>query len=335
MPVREASRDGIESRTPSFRAARPRLRRASVGPHVRTRTRQQPPAADRHLGQYVGDEAGGGTQMAKAVLFANRFMRNQGAASARDRPSRRSTTGHLKKPKGRVFRDCTLCPVTVGVPAGSFMMGSEGSQSYCDERPAHRVTIASPFAVGVYEVTFLEWDACVEAGGCGGHHASDGGWGRGNRPVMDVSWENAESYVRWLSKETGRQYRVLSEAEWEYVARAGTQTERYRGESEAGSAGTRTAAMTAHRATMATNTLHRWGPSGRTGSVCTTFSATSGSGRRIAGMETIRVQRPTEVPGGRGIVPVVCCATALGALFLPHIGRLIQLPCSSSRLRSH
>ena len=135
---------------------------------------------------------------------------------------------------GTVFSDCATCSEMVVVPAGSFMMGSpeseEGRWEY--EGPRHRVTIGTPFAVGVYEVTFAEWDACVAAGGCGGHRPGDEGWGRGSRPVINVSWEDAQAYVRWLSRETGEEYRLLTEAEWEYVARAGTMTARYWGEGE-------------------------------------------------------------------------------------------------------
>ena len=134
---------------------------------------------------------------------------------------------------GTVFRECDTCPEMVVVPAGSFMMGSpeseEGRRDY--EGPQHRVTIGMAFAVGVYEVTFGEWDACVRTGGCGGYRPDDA-WGRGSRPVIQVSWEDARDYVRWLSRETGEQYRLLTEAEWEYVARAGTQTPRYWGEKE-------------------------------------------------------------------------------------------------------
>ena len=136
---------------------------------------------------------------------------------------------------GKVFRDCPACPQLVVVPAGSYMMGAPASELYSHsrERPVHRVTIAEPFAVGVYEVTFAEWDACVSGGGCE-KPPRDEGWGRGRRPVIYVSWQAARDYVEWLSWQTGKTYRLLSEAEWEYVARAGTQTARYWGESEAG-----------------------------------------------------------------------------------------------------
>ena len=137
---------------------------------------------------------------------------------------------------GRVFRDCAACPEMVVVPAGSFTMGSPASEKgrWDDEGPRHRVTIGYSLAVGVYEVTFAEWDACVRAGACGRYRPDDEGWGRGGRPVINVSWEDAREYVRWLSRETGAPYRLLSEAEWEYVARAGTETARYWGDSESG-----------------------------------------------------------------------------------------------------
>ena len=154
---------------------------------------------------------------------------------------------------GAVFRDCADCPEMVVVPAGSYMMGSPVSEAgrFDDEGPVHQVTISQPFAVGVYEVTRGEFGRFV---GATGYSIGDRCWtfengkvkersGRGWRnpgyrqgerdPAVCVSSEDAQAYVRWLSEETGKRYRLLSEAEWEYVARGGTSTARYWGESEA------------------------------------------------------------------------------------------------------
>ncbi len=127
-------------------------------------------------------------------------------------------------PPGTRFRDCAECPELVVVPSGTYMMGSPSGESGRSdtEGPVHRVRIGRAFAVGVYEVTFAEWDACVSGGGCYGYRPDDEGWGRGRRPVINVSWEDAQGYVRWLSRKTGQEYRLLSESEWEYVARGGT-----------------------------------------------------------------------------------------------------------------
>ncbi len=135
---------------------------------------------------------------------------------------------------GSIFRDCPSCPQMVVIPSGDFMMGSPSSLNgvrYDAEKPRHRVQVES-FALGVYEVTFAEWDSCVSAGGCGGHRLDDEGWGRGRLPVLNVSWEDAQSYVTWLSSVTGAEYRLPSESEWEYAARAGTVSSRYWGDGE-------------------------------------------------------------------------------------------------------
>jgi formylglycine-generating enzyme required for sulfatase activity len=125
------------------------------------------------------------------------------------------------------FKDCPNCPEMVVIPAGEFMMGSTESE---DEKPPHKVTITRPFAVGKFAVTFAEWDACVADAGCK-HRPADEGWGREKRPVINLSWDDAtKEYLPWLSRKTGKSYRLLSEAEWEYVARAGSTTKYFWGD---------------------------------------------------------------------------------------------------------
>jgi formylglycine-generating enzyme required for sulfatase activity len=129
---------------------------------------------------------------------------------------------HALQP-GQGFKECADCPEMVVVPEGEFMMGSpkeeKGHES--PEEPQHKVSIKQRFAVSRFEVTFEEWDACITLCGCV-YQPSDQGWGRGTRPVINVNWDDVQQYVAWLSKRTGRPYRLLSEAEWEYAARAGS-----------------------------------------------------------------------------------------------------------------
>jgi formylglycine-generating enzyme required for sulfatase activity len=121
---------------------------------------------------------------------------------------------------GEVFRDCADCEELVVVPPGEFDMGSADKPA---EGPVRHVVIAKAFAIGRREVTFAEWDQCVAATSCK-YNPSDQGWGRGDRPVINVSWDDAQEFIAWLSKKTGLSYRLPSEAEWEYAARAGTGT---------------------------------------------------------------------------------------------------------------
>ena len=123
-------------------------------------------------------------------------------------------------------KECDDCPLMVAVPAGEFRMGDG---RYRRGSPVRSVSIER-FAVGVHEVTFSQWDACHRAGGCE-TNPGDNGWGRGNRPVIDVSWDDAIQYVSWLSSKTGEKYRLLSESEWEYAARAKTKSPFYTGSS--------------------------------------------------------------------------------------------------------
>ena len=123
---------------------------------------------------------------------------------------------------GNSFKECAQdCPEMVVVPAGSFLMG--GSQA--NEKPQHPVTFAKPFAVAKHQLTFADWDACVNGGGCNGYSPRDQGWGRGRQPAINVDWNDAQAYVQWLATVTGKRYRLLSEAEYEYATRAGTTTE--------------------------------------------------------------------------------------------------------------
>ncbi|MCC7045259.1 MAG: SUMF1/EgtB/PvdO family nonheme iron enzyme [Alphaproteobacteria bacterium] len=123
---------------------------------------------------------------------------------------------------GTAIKDCEACPAMVVIPPGQFQMGSHRGDD--DERPVHLVTIPRPIAVGRFEVTFAEYDACVAAGGCRSN-VSDRGWGRGAQPVIHVTWNDAMDYARWLSAITGRRYRLPSESEWEYAARGASQAE--------------------------------------------------------------------------------------------------------------
>ncbi|MEM5278810.1 formylglycine-generating enzyme family protein [Cupriavidus taiwanensis] len=116
------------------------------------------------------------------------------------------------------IRDCPACPTLVTLPAGSFTMGSNASDPA--EKPPHHVAIAQPFAIGRYEVTVEQWNACADAGGC--QRIATVADSAKNAPVRDVSWDDAQQYVAWLSKTTGKSYRLPTEAEWEYAARGGS-----------------------------------------------------------------------------------------------------------------
>lgn len=148
--------------------------------------------------------------------YVDAFPRGANVAAALE------TIDDLTLRPGKTFRDCADCPTMVVVPSGSFWQGSEESAAGAlkNETPRRMVTIAEPFAIGVHEITFEQWDRCVAAGGCS-TRAADNGWGRGSRPVIMVSWNDAAEYADWLSKKTGQAYGLPSESQWEYAARAG------------------------------------------------------------------------------------------------------------------
>lgn len=123
-------------------------------------------------------------------------------------------------------KDCPACPTLVALPGGSFTMGSNSSDP--SEKPAHHVSVGAPFAIGKYEVTVEQWDACVTANAC--PRIANGAERAKNTPVRDVSWDDTQQYLKWLSQTTGKTYRLPTEAEWEYAARGGTSTPYWWGE---------------------------------------------------------------------------------------------------------
>ena len=146
----------------------------------------------------------------------------------------RSKGGQPRAIPGCTFREPFRWPLGAGpemvvIPAGRYRMGCVSNDSDCQdwEKPVREVTISAPFALSVHEVTFEEYDRFADRGqyvDVARGKAADEGWGRGTRPVINVSWHEAREYTRWLSWQTGAEYRLPTEAEWEYAARAGTST---------------------------------------------------------------------------------------------------------------
>lgn len=167
-----------------------------------------------------------------AVLFSSGVFTPKPSV-VMTKPSTESVT------PGTVFRDTlkdgTEGPEMVVVPAGSFTMGDIWGDGDKDEKPTQPVQIPRPFALGKYEVTFNDYDKFAKA--TGRELPSDRGWGRDRRPVINVSWKDAEAYAEWLSQQTGKRYRLPSEAEWEYAARSGGKEEKWAGTSVEGELG--------------------------------------------------------------------------------------------------
>lgn len=177
--------------------------------------------------------AGAAAVLAAGVYLAPTAWRAYQAVTAEPAPQTAAPAGELildateastpTYTAGHSFRDCDNCPEMVVLPGGLFLMGSPPDEPGrgADEGPQREVSIA-PFAISKYEVTFAQWDACLADGGCNGYSPPDGGWGRGARPVTNVSWQDAQAYLDWLNRRAGGlRYRLASEAEWEYAARAG------------------------------------------------------------------------------------------------------------------
>ena len=166
------------------------------------------------------------THEPEATVSAREVMPCRRLESTRGEEVR--TAGRASGPDpeaGTSFRDCADCPEMVVIPAGRFWMGCEPDRAFSEkEQPAHEVRIVRRFALSKHETTFAQWDACVAGGGCDGYLPDDHGLGWGERPVINVNWRDARKYASWLSAKTGKRYRLPSEAEWEYAARAGSTT---------------------------------------------------------------------------------------------------------------
>lgn len=145
-------------------------------------------------------------------------------AKPRAAPARQAPPAAVPPPAmargGAELHDCQSCPMLVALPAGTFTMGSNSSDP--SEKPAHQVAISAPFAIGKFEVTVQQWNACVTANGC--QKVAQANNANPSAPVRDVSWDDAQQYVKWLSMLSGEAYRLPTEAEWEYAARGGTAT---------------------------------------------------------------------------------------------------------------
>ena len=162
---------------------------------------------------------------AASLALATILLPHHEALGSGEEPAGRTTAGSGTATgfePGTVIRDCPRCPELVVVPPGTFRMGDLRGGGDVDEAPVRTVTIAQPFAVARYETTFEQWDACVAAGECRSG-VRDIGFGRGDRPVILVSWKDAKTYASWLSTISGMQFRLPTEAEWEYMARAGSE----------------------------------------------------------------------------------------------------------------
>jgi formylglycine-generating enzyme required for sulfatase activity len=222
---------------------------------------------------------------------------------------------------GDTFRECAEdCPEMVVIPPGEFWMGSPDGGGHDNERPRHKVKIDKPLAVGKFEVTWDDWEACVAMRGCDGRPTTDSGYGKGRQPLINVSWDQAKAYMAWLSRTTGKTYRLLTEAEWEYAARGLTSADAphppYPWGDKASHATTAqtSAARARSRAPTSGYTRRRWDSFHRTPSVSTTCLATSLSGSRIA-ITTIMRAGPRRMVrcGSRATARTGSCAAGPGS----------------------
>ena len=176
-----------------------------------------------HRIQYIDFTRSYATGLAQCCTRLNPGVPDDTTAETISRAAGPVDDREADRPGVDMFRDFDRGPEMIRVPRGRFLMGSPPGEAggSNDERPQHEVSFAREFAVGRFPVTFAQWAAAL-ADSAVDHVPKDYGWGVGNRPVIDVSWDDAQKYIGWLSERSGKPYRLPTESEWEYVARAGT-----------------------------------------------------------------------------------------------------------------
>jgi formylglycine-generating enzyme required for sulfatase activity len=208
--VRPGQRKTEPSTAPQVAAAAPARKSLAARPPAPVReTKAAPPAPAP-------------SQAAPALPPAKQTQTAAVQAPPPPKPTAPTPAAIVPMPKSafETFRDCDVCPQMVKLPAGNLTMGQ--SRGDATEMPAHRVAIGRPFGLGSHEVTYGEWKACVTGGGC--EHLPKLKGATDKAPVRNISWSDAQQYVAWLRSITNRPYRLPTEAEWEYAARANTST---------------------------------------------------------------------------------------------------------------
>jgi formylglycine-generating enzyme required for sulfatase activity len=218
---------GSTSRTPGQAPSEildpERLADVASGASPRTEAQSKPMGApdsgDRGKGEGASPDQGGADE-STPVVPTTIITQEPQTAMIKPAPSPFATAPSRTTMKGGVFQDCSNCPPMIEVPVGSFQMGNRGEDS--TEQPVHEVALKNRFAIGIREVTYGEWMACVKDQGC--KHAPELTSTTDQSPMRDVSWADAVQYVGWLKKTTQKPYRLPTEAEWEYAARANSST---------------------------------------------------------------------------------------------------------------